>query len=482
VVRHAAPKGRGASDFAVGVGSVVLALLLAAPALADENKDLELIPESVRQAPPAPETEAATKDLRQTLYLEDAFTLTMLRSPLLVPFPPPAPPNWEQRHFFDARKEWTLAPDLTATLSDRFNFQVADEQPFPTHENIRNDFREGYLSWQAAPGSYLDLGRVNLKNGVAAGFNPTDFFKTRAVVDTLSLDPAVLREDRLGTYLLGGQHLGQGYALSLAYAPKLYDPSRIYTSTTLPSFNPMLDRTNAHDRVLLKGTADLAEGVTPELLVYREGSQTTFGANYAQGVGQSIILYAEWAGGQGQSLIANALRYGVDTGTIPANAPPVIPFDPRTHFQNQLSVGVSYTTESKIVINLEYHFNQAGFSRQDWRNWFATGQAFAQVPPVTTELWFIRAYAFDQQEPISIHSVFLRADWTDAFIPHLELTGFANVDLEDGSTFGQAEADYAIGDYWRAGALAAANFGGRRSNYGSLPQAATFILKLARYF
>jgi hypothetical protein len=456
--------------------------LLAAPALADENKDLELIPESVQQAPPPAAVEPATTDLRQRLYLENAVILDSLRSNLLVPFPPPAPPDWQERLFFDARKEWSLGGDVWATYGGRLNLQAVDEQPFPTHESIRHDLRESYLSWQAVSDHYLDLGRINLKSGVAAGFNPTDFFKTRTIVDTLSADPAVLRENRLGTFMLSGQHIGEGNALRVAFAPKLYDPSPIYTSTTLPSFNPMLDRTNAHDRILLKGSADLAPGVSPELLVYHEGNRTTFGANYAQGVGQAAILYAEWAGGRRQSLIADALRYGVDTGTLPGNAPPVIPFDPRTHFQNDLAAGVSYTTESKIVFNLEYHFHQAAFSNQDWRNWFTTGQAQAHVPPVTQELWYIRSYAADQQEPISTHSFFLRADWQDAFIPHLEFSGFANVDLHDGSTFAQAEADYALGDRWSLGALAAGNFGGRRSDYGSFPQALTFILKLARDF
>lgn len=101
---------------------------------------------------------------------------------------------------------------------------------------------------------------------------------------------------------------------------------------------------------------------------------------------------------------------------------------------------------------------------------------------MTEELWFIRSYAADQQEPISIHSIFLRADWQDAFVPHLELSGFATVDLHDGSTFVQAEAEYALGDRWNLGALATGNFGGRRTDDGSLPQAASLILKLARYF
>ena len=50
------------------------------------------------------------------------------------------------------------------------------------------------------------------------------------------------------------------------------------------------------------------------------------------------------------------------------------------------------------------------------------------------ELWYIRDYAADQGQPINRHSLFLRADWADAFIPKLELGGFIDTDLNDGSS------------------------------------------------
>jgi hypothetical protein len=456
--------------------------LAAAPAIADENQDLELIPNAVQApAPPSAAAPGPTRDTRQQIYLENAATVDFRRS-VLVPSPPPPPPDWQERLFLDARKEWTVSPDVNLTYSGRLNLEADDVEPFPTHHNVRHDFREGYVSWQALPATYLDLGRINLKSGVAAGFNPTDFFKTRTVVEPLSIDPAVLREDRVGAFMLEGQHIGQGVSLTFAYAPKLYDPSRIYTATTLPSFNPMLDRTNAHDRLLLKATVDVAEGVSPEFLGYHEGERTEFGANLTESVGQSTVLYAEWAGGRRASLVADALHYGVDTGTLPGNAPAVIPSDPRTHFQNDLSVGGSYTTPNKIVLNLEYHFHQAGLSQQDWRNWFATGQARANVAAITSTLWFIRSYALDQQEPTATHSIFLRADWTDAFVTDLHLTAFTSVDLHDGSSIAQLSADYYLSDRWTVGALAAANLGGRRTDFGSLPSEAGVIVKLARYF
>ncbi len=71
-----------------------------------------------------------------------------------------------------------------------------------------NDFREAYIEWRLADQTYLALGRINLKSGIALGYNPTDYFKTRTVSEPLSADPTVLREDRLGTVMLRLQHIG----------------------------------------------------------------------------------------------------------------------------------------------------------------------------------------------------------------------------------------------------------------------------------
>ena len=464
-------------------GVALLGLVLAdAAALADENSDLDLIPEAATRPQSPPPAAAPAGAANQRIYLENAFTGTARRGDLLVPFPSPKPATWQERLFLDARKQWTLGDTVNVTLSDRVNLRAQDDLDVPSHEDMINDFREGYVSWEAADRTYLDAGRINLKSGVAAGFNPTDFFRTRAVVDPLSVDPTVLREDRLGTMMGLGEKIWQGGTLTVAAAPKLDNPTPVYNTADLRSFDPSLDRTNAHDRFLIKGSADLAEDFAPELLVYHEANRTSFGANITESLGQKTVAYAEWAGGNRTSLINEALRYGQKTGTLPANGPSAIPDDTSVYFQNQLSVGASYTTESKITFNLEYHFNQAGFSRHDWNNWFRVGAAPGASANVTKELWYFRSYAAERQDPLSVHSLFLRADWVDAFVPNLELTGFVNMDLYDGSSLVQVTADYYLSNAWTVGGLVIADLGGRHSDFGSLPESTSVLVKLARYF
>ena len=251
-----------------------------------------------------------------------------------------------------------------------------------------NELREVFISWQSAAGTWIDLGRINLKSGVAVGYNPTDFFRSRAVVEPLTADPAVLREDRLGTLMLLAQHVWTGGLVTAAYAPKVTQPTAIYSDIDLPCFDPMLDRTNAEHRLLLKGSLTIANGFSPELLLYHAGDRTLIGTDLTVGLGQQTIGYVEWTGGVGGSLLDDALRYGRETGTLPAKAPSVIPGDPAQSFHNSLAAGLSVTpADTRLTFNLEYHYFEAGFTPQDWHNWFNAAARHGTIPGVDAALW-----------------------------------------------------------------------------------------------
>ncbi|HUO91283.1 MAG TPA: hypothetical protein VMU22_00090 [Rhizomicrobium sp.] len=461
------------------IARLAVALLCAGTALgagaaqADDD-ELDRIP-----APTASQ-QANTSNADEVFFLQNDVIGTARRSDLPVAFPPPFPARWEERLFADARINWQLSDDVSLYYSGRLNLRAEDGLDVPSHENIRHDFREGYLAWKAGGATFLDIGRINLKSGVALGFNPTDFFKTRAVVEPLSADPSVLREDRLGTLMVFGQHLWENASLSVAFAPKVTNPSPIYRNDNLPSFNPMLDRTNAETRFLAKGSARLFDDFAPELVLFSNDGHWSYGTNITHGIGQKIVAYAEWAGGNGLDLADEALQFGKDTGTIPPAASSPLPSSTTRRFESNASVGFSYTTESKITFNLEYHYHQAGFSDADWTRWFGAGAL--GNPALDAELWYIRGYAADQGVPTARQEAFLRADWVDAFVEDLEITAFINADLRDASSFSQVTADYYLSREWTIGGLAAASFGGKRTDYGSLPSAGTFLVRVSRYF
>jgi hypothetical protein len=453
--------------------------LASAAMAADESGDLDLIPRAEPAARPTVAEQPTGHSA--TLYVENAFTANALRNDLLVPPPPPLAPHWEERLLGDVRAQWSLAPGALVAYSGRLNVLAQDGTSFPDSGSVTNDLRELHLSVEPRPQDYLDLGRINVKNGVALGFNPTDFFKARAVVDPLTADPSALRENRLGTLMLRGQHVGEGGSLSLLYAPKVTNAAPIGEDPDR-GFSPLFGRTNASNRWLVTASARFRDDVSPELLLFGENGRMKVGANITEAIGQSTVAYVEWAGGRRLGIIDEALAFGRQTGTIPAFAPDVIDQGGRERFSSQAVIGASYTTENRITFNLEYHYNEAGFSRDDWDRWFATGEGRPASSPIARQLWFIRGYAAERQEPLQRHGVFLRADWADFVVPKLDLTGFVLADATDGSTLLQLEANYARTDLWSFGVLAAGTTGGRRSNFGSLPGAGSVLFKVTRYF
>jgi hypothetical protein len=453
-----------------------ICLVCAAPAIAADDNDLDRIPPAASELP-ATDAPAGTR----TLYLQDDITAYSYRASLAVPLPPSSAPSWEERLFLDARFDWKLSDSLSLVYSGRLNLRAEDDLLFPSRENIRHDFREGYLVWKIGNGTFLELGRVNLKSGVAQGFNPTDFFKTRAVVEPLTADPTVLREDRLGTVMLLGQSVWNGGALTVALAPKLEGASAIYANDNLPSFDPMFDRTNADTRILVKASVTLFDDVSPEFVFYDEAGRPSFGLNLTRAFGQSVVGYVEWAGGDRSSLVHDALVFGRATAILPPTAPSVIPQNTASSFKNDLSIGASYATESEMTFDLEYHYHQAGFSDADWRNWFGVGAVSVGNASALDALWYIRSYADDRQEPLARSSVFVRASWQDAIVHDLALSAFVNADTRDGSGIAQITADYYLSRDWTAGALIDVNFGARRSDFGSLPQSTSVLAKLSHY-
>jgi hypothetical protein len=453
-----------------------------APPASQEDQDLELIPPAAEQSQPAVPERGAAAGVAPRLYVENAFTTSSRRDDLAVAAPPPPPFDWQERLLLDARQQWDINESSHLYYSGRLNLRAENDISAPDHENLINDLREAYVSLEPFTRTYFDVGRINFKSGVALGYNPTDYFKARAVVEPLSTDPTVLREDRLGTVMLRAERIWEGGSLTAAFAPELHAPSPIYTNLDLPSFDPMLDRTNAWSRILLKGSFNIAHDFSPEFLLIRDGSETKVGANLTQVIGQRVVGYAEWSGGRRTSVIDEARQFGRETGTLPATAPSPLPDDGDERFVNELAVGASYTLGTSITLNLEYHWNAAGVSSSDWNQWFAVGGGRNVRGPVALELWYIRDYALDQQELFGRHAVFLRMDWVDAIIPKLELAGLVDVDPRDGSALLQLSADFYLADKWTVGGLFVAYVGGRLSDFGSLPQQGSVLMKITRYF
>ncbi|MBU6443185.1 MAG: hypothetical protein KGR48_04680 [Alphaproteobacteria bacterium] len=453
--------------------AALFALVLCSPAAAQENNDLNRIPQAVLNAPAAQSAPVARAHGKY--FLEDDLSATFVQGDLAVASPI-EPSHWGNRTSLDAFDRWPLGHNIAFVFSDRFDLSEADGIGFPAGA-ARNDLREAYLSWEPLPQTYLDFGRINLKNGIALGFNPTDFFRARTGVSQSSADPSALRENRLGTVMVRAQTIWNGGSASFAYAPRLAG-ARPLAGPRPGWVDPLFDQTNCTDRFLFGLNLDLGD-LSTQALLFHGGSRTRLGLDLSYPIGRSVIAYGEWSGGRDTGLTARAIAFGQATGTLPAGAPLLPPGATARRFLSDLAVGASWSSEAKVTLNLEYHFHQAGFSGGDWRNWFAAGAA---DPALAPELWYIRAYASDAQEPMSRQQIFLRADWQDAPVNDLELSGIAFVNAEDGSSMVQLAADYNLDNNWTVSAYAGSDFGGAQSEWGSLPEAGSIVFQVDRYF
>ncbi len=388
------------------------------------------------------------------------------------------PPIGKQDDWFATNR--TIVDAFQAVYSFRMNAQAENDIDNPGPHTLRLDSRELYGAWQPAAGWYLDVGRVNVKNGVASGYNPTDFFDARAVVDPNTLDPQVLREDRLGTVMVQGQYLWNGGSAALLYAPRLESPSPFRDTAQLPEFDPLFDQTNTTDRWLAKVSTKVSDDLAPELLLYHEAAETRIGANIADSVGRATVLYAEWSGGWEPGLAAQAVEFAGASGMVSPETVTAAGLDEHRTFNNDLAIGGTYTTENKVSLILEYELHQAGLTSAQLRGYYtaaANGNALAGEA-----MWLIRGYAGDQQQPLGRQEAFFRVSWNDAFVRDLELDAFTMVSLQDGSALGQVSATYDLSDHWRLGAVASGTSGGRRSEFGGQATAGSVIFKVARWF
>ena len=461
------------------IGIVLVATgVLVAPRLA-MGQTADPIPAGVLDQSQKTSPPTSSSTFHAKIFLEDALTTSSFEDEVAVPYPPALAVRWQGRTSVDAILQWKPIKSLSFTVSDRANLYVQDKQAFMSPDTIRNDFREGYVTWEPHTSVYVEAGRINVRNGAALGFNPTDFFKTRALVGQASLDPSVIRQNRLGTLMVRGQAIWSGGSASVAFAPKVMSPSPVIDSDPL-GVDPQIAATNAAARVLGTLSVDVLN-LSPQLLGYFERGRSKLGVNVSRPIGNAVIVYAEWAGGQGQNLITRAFEFGQRTETLPDTASVLLPTSTSSTFRNDVAAGFSGTLATRATLNLEYHFHQSGLGAGDWRNWFDRGGAPGAQATLTTQLWYLRAYANDQQEPLTQHQGFMRASWPRAFVNDLDLAAFAFVDLLDGSVLSQVSANYYLSHRWTASVYVSSNLGAARSERESFPQRLSSIVQLTLY-
>lgn len=350
------------------------------------------------------------------------------------------------RASIDGRIDTTLAPGWRAVFSDRLDLRHSNR---PGIEGDVNTVREAYLSWAPSDHQIIDLGRVNVRRGSAYGYNPTDWFKEGAVRSIVSLDPAVLRENRQGTVVLQGQQLWTGGSLTAAYSPNLADRPNPGT------FSLNVGATNPHHRWLLAGSTRFSDKLNAEVLLY--GGQRTrdqLGLNLSGLVGEATVVFGEFSVGKGPSLIAKALNLGADS-----------------RYRSRAAVGLTYTTTFNLSLTAEAEYNEAAPTRRQWRA-LPGSNPLGQLSLLETSQTL--------QDLPARSAGFVYALWKDALLRRLDLSAFVRRENETRSRVQWLEARY----HWDQVDLVAQwqQFSGsRQSIFGSVPQSRTVELAVRFY-
>lgn len=349
-----------------------------------------------------------------------------------------------RRMSVDLRFDVSLAPGVRAVLSDRVD--LAHSNGVPPAENV-NTLREAYLSWAYSDHQVFDLGRVNVRNGAAMGFNPTDWFKENALRSVVSPDPAVLRENRQGTVVLQGQHLWGSGALTATFSPKLAnapDPG---------AFALDFGATNPRNRWLLAGSYKFSDAVNPQLLLYGGvDTPTQLGLNFSALASEAAVVFGEFSVGKGLSLQAKALGLGGNERT-----------------QQRASAGFSYTTGLNLTFTAAAEYNSAAPRQGQWH----------VLNPI--ERLRILATANVQQDLPVRQALFFHATWKDLLLRRLDVSAFLRLDDETGSRHQWLEARY----HWDHSDLSVQwqRFSGEPGSvFRSLPQRQAVELALRYYF
>jgi hypothetical protein len=335
------------------------------------------------------------------------------------------------RGVIDFRHVWQLSDSFRITASDRLDrtLELDAQQGAPSSQYTINSLRELYGSWRfgnpAAP-FYLDFGRINLREGVGSGYNPTDFFKARAVQTTVSLDPTALRVDRLGVVMATLQSVADWGTVTVAAVPRL--TNKVSTGETEAPFSLAFDRTNGLSAGLIKISPQINERLSADAILFqREDEDLQTGLNLSLLLNDATVLNLEYAGGRLLSLPA------------PNMAAPNMAEPPRS-WANRLAANVVWTSPFGPEFTLEAEYASNALSAKEWNDWRHVNSL-----ALATRLNGIITQQNLLQEPLVQLNGFGRVSWTNAFgRTGLNLAGFALVNAYDGSVLWQIEVSQSL--------------------------------------
>ena len=365
--------------------------------------------------------------------------------------------SWPQaagaaRHDARFSLDWRLEPAASGPWHMRAAGRLdMRSRPALMQEHTMHTLKDAVLGYTATQNVLVEAGRIRLRQGVALGYNPTDFFRDGSMRSEVSMDPASLRENRQGSAMLRIQHLGANGAWLFALSPRLAERK------PAPSgWHPDWGATNHLHRAMLAYTPRWSESTSAQgLLHLRQGHSAQWGLNLSGLVGQATVAHLEWSAGSAATQWDQALDL------------------PGPHrWRHRLATGATYTTSQKLSLTAELHYNGAAPGRSAW-------QAL-RMEPLPAYLQY-RAWALHALEPSTRFALLAHATWKDALVPRLDLSGLLHLDRVDASRRLWIEARY-WGEQFDIAVQWQRNQDTPLSQFGLWPAAKRLEVSLRRHF
>jgi len=290
--------------------------------------------------------------------------------------------------------------------SVRYALSVRLDATSPKDWRVDNpvlSLREALVGWQDSDAAnLLDFGRINLRDGPAYGYNPTDFFRDNALRTITTANPFMLRENRLGTVMFRGQHLWSDGSISLALAPKLASRRSSH------GLNPDWGATNSRQRALATVNNRWGDAFSSQLLLYKEQeSSARWGVNATTLLSDAVTAHAEWTRSREPDLLTRALALSATDVT-----------------RSRAAIGLTYTTATKLSLTTEVHYNGFALDREAVR-------ALPNLDQRAPAAYF--GTTLSLQDNAARNALLVYVTQRDLVVKNLELTGFAKFNRDDGS-------------------------------------------------
>ncbi|WP_299963912.1 hypothetical protein [uncultured Roseobacter sp.] len=365
-----------------------------------------------------------------------------------------------QAHYYGTRP---LSDSANLIFNLRARATTSDNDDFAFEDDVNFDVQELAVNFAFPGGSNLQIGRTNIRNGVALGFNPTDWFRDDSLVLTGSAAPADRRRERLGVFALTGSTSIGSTLLQAGIRPEIKAGSNSIWAGA-DNVGLQLNRTNASDAAFVKITPNLGENLSLTANALVLDGDPGLGFELSGTIGNSLVLYSEVMAQRRLPLAAEALSDGSGSAGFREG----IGADAGRKTQVQAVIGANWALPEAIVgaeqvsLVLEYHRNTGGLSGSE-----IDALADAAGPDLAAA-GTLFDLANRRQEPLAEEQLFSSLTWTDA-IGDSDLSFLAFLVPEDGSGLAQVSLDIPINDTATLALRGIEFFGSDASVYGSNP-------------